>query len=76
MGAAAEEPTQPFLSPLSCLFEHAPLTGLGGVGSLCLEGMKRHIVLDRESGCQPGISPLKERRKAKREEAGGGGPER
>lgn len=43
-GVAGEELAQPFLCPASCLFEHALLTGLGGIGSLGREGMKRRIV--------------------------------
>lgn len=41
---AGEEHTQSFLSPPFCLFEHAPRTGLGRIGSLRLGGMKRRIV--------------------------------
>ena len=41
---AGEEHNQSFLSPPFCLFEHAPWTGLGRIGSLRLGGMKRRIV--------------------------------
>ena len=44
---AGEEHTQLFLSPPFRLFEHAPWTGLGGIGSLRLGGMKRRIVRRR-----------------------------
>ena len=41
---AGEEHTQLFLSLPFCLVEYAPWTGLGGIGSLRLGGMKRRIV--------------------------------
>ena len=44
---AGEEHTPLFLSPPFRLFEHAPWTGLGGIGSLRLGGMKRRIVRRR-----------------------------
>lgn len=62
-GLKDQERTQfSFFLP-SCLFESASLTGLEGIGSLCLQGMKRLLCDNRESGCQPGISPVKDRRR-------------
>lgn len=68
-----EEWTQPILSPPSCIRSS---DRAGGIGSLCLEGMKRHIVQRWRVWLPARNSAPKERREAGQEEAGQGGPER